>query len=244
MKKTALLFGIFMICHAFAGATIVVMAPHPDDAESSCGGLIANATHSGERVIILSMTKGERGIGGKSCEEAAGIRQLEAENGAKVLGAEIEYFGAIDGSLYDDSTNTAKLRLILKQLNPSIVLAPWPLDVHNDHQATGILAWRVFHDRDQNFDLYFYETAFEPNTISFNFNPTDYVDVTTVMDLKREATLKHLSQNAAEWFKQYEIMAEFRGYEADVRYAEGYIRARNYDGMGGRAASVKKVLKP
>lgn len=50
-------------------ATIVVIAPHPDDGEASCGGLIANAVASGEEVIILTMTGGELGIGGKSIKK-------------------------------------------------------------------------------------------------------------------------------------------------------------------------------
>jgi len=35
---------------------MVVIAPHPDDAEASCGGLIANAAAAGQEVVVLSMT--------------------------------------------------------------------------------------------------------------------------------------------------------------------------------------------
>jgi LmbE family N-acetylglucosaminyl deacetylase len=242
LKKIAL-FCQLILFSLVANATIVVIAPHPDDAESSCGGLITNAVLSGERVIILTMTKGEIGIGGKTQMEVASIRQAEAISGATTLGAEVMFFGAIDGSLYDDAANTLKLKEILIKINPSIVLAPWPLDVHNDHQATGMLAWRVFQDKSLNFNLYFYETSNEPHTMSFRFVPTDYVDISDVMDKKREATLKHTSQHAGEWFPMYEIMATMRGYEADVKYAEGYIKAQNSGGMGGKSAIVNKTLK-
>jgi N-acetylglucosamine malate deacetylase 1 len=243
MRKIFILTIAFCLIAMVARCTIVVIAPHPDDAESSCGGLIANSISSGERVIILTMTKGERGIYGRSMSEAAEIRQMEAQKGAFALGAEIEFFGAIDGSLSDDSANTMKLKSILKRINPSIVLAPWPLDVHNDHQATGMLTWRVFMDREMNFDLYFYETINEPNTTSFRFIPTDYVDITPVIKQKREATLEHKSQHAEDWYPMYEKMSEIRGYEADVKYAEAYVKAQNSDGMGGRAARVKKTLE-
>lgn len=241
IKKIALL-SLLVFSGVITNATIVVMTPHPDDAEASCGGLIANAVASGERVIILTMTKGEIGIGGKTPAEAAVIREAEAKAGAAVLGADIEFFGAIDGNLYDDSTNTQKLKTILIRINPTIVLAPWPLDVHDDHQAAGMLAWRIFQDKSLNFDLYFYETSNEPHTMSFRFVPTDYVDITDVMGLKREATFKHASQHPENWFPMYEIMATLRGYEADVKFAEAYIKAQNSDGMGGRAAVVKKTL--
>jgi N-acetylglucosamine malate deacetylase 1 len=241
--KIFILFCLLAIISLTTRATIVVITPHPDDAEASCGGLIANAVAAGEKVIILTMTKGEAGIGGKTYAEAAAIREAEAIAGAKVLGADIEFFGAVDGALYADAANIQKLKSFLAKINPRLVLAPWPLDVHNDHQATGMLAWSVFQDKELSFELYFYETSNEPHTMSFRFVPTDYVDITDLMVLKKEATLKHVSQHVDEWYPMFEIMATMRGYEADVKYAEGYIKAQNSDGMGGRAAISNKTLK-
>ncbi|MBI1937027.1 MAG: PIG-L family deacetylase [Ignavibacteriales bacterium] len=223
-------------------SVIVVITPHPDDAEASCGGLIANYTSAGKEVIILTMTGGERGIWNASMDEARKIRTEEARNAANALGAKIEFFGAIDGSLAADSANNFKLKEILQKINPAIVFAPWPLDVHPDHQATGILAWRAFQDKRFSFDLYFYETSNSPHTKSFQFVPTDYVDITGVMEKKREATYKHKSQSPEEWFGMYEIMARANGYSADVTFAEAYIKARNSSGLGERSAVVNKTL--
>ncbi len=222
--------------------TVVVIAPHPDDAESSCGGLIVNAISEGNDVIILTMTGGELGIWGKGIEEARAIRTQEAIDAATVLGAKIEFFGALDASLAVDSSTTNRLKRILQKIKPVIVLAPWPLDVHADHQATGILAWRVFMDNSLSFDLYFYETSNPPHTKSFQFVPTDYVDITGTEEIKKKATYKHVSQSPQDWYGMYEDIAKVRGYEADVPIAEGYIKAHNYSGMGGRSAVAKKTL--
>lgn len=226
----------------FAQDTIVVITPHPDDAEASCGGLIANSVEAGSKVIIVTMTGGELGIGGKTKEEARTIRTVEAKNAAAVLNAKVEFFGAIDASLAVDSANTEKLAEILIRLKPSIVLAPWPMDVHTDHQATGLLAWRVFQDKRLSFKLYFYETTNSPHTKSFDFVPTDYVDISGQMAKKKEATYQHKSQNPADWYGMYEILATVRGYEADVPFAEAYIKAQNSSGMGGRRNVVSKTL--
>jgi N-acetylglucosamine malate deacetylase 1 len=228
--------------NTLANSTIVVLAPHPDDAEASCGGLIANAVASGERVIILTMTGGELGIGGKSITEAREIRMAEARNAAAILGAEVIFFGATDGSLAVDSGSTEKLKAIMLELKPTLVLTTWPLDVHTDHQATGILAWRVFQDNRFTFDLYFYETSNSPHTMTFQFTPTDYIDITDVMKKKQEALYQHKSQGPSDWFGMYETMALFRGYEGDVPFAEGYIKARNSSGMGGRPAHAGKTF--
>ncbi|MDD8018230.1 MAG: PIG-L family deacetylase [Bacteroidota bacterium] len=247
MKYRVLFFSFAISFQILCGqisqkTTVVVITPHPDDAEASCGGLIANSVAAGDQVIILTMTGGELGIGGKTMEEARGIRTVEAQNAAALLGAKIEFFGAIDGSLAVDAVATTKLKEILLRLNPTIVLAPWPLDVHPDHQATGLLAWRVFQDRAFTFDLYFYETSNSPHTKSFQFVPTDYVDITDVLKKKQEALYRHKSQGPSDWWGMYERMAIVNGYAADVPYAEAYIKAQNSSGMGGRAAVIGKTL--
>ncbi|HVM87310.1 MAG TPA: PIG-L deacetylase family protein [Puia sp.] len=222
----------------YAQKTIVVITPHPDDAEASCGGLIANAIAEKNKVIIITMTGGELGIAGKSKEEAHAIRTVEAKNAAAVLGAKIEFFGAIDASLAVDFANTSRLTEMLLLWKPSVVLAPWPLDVHVDHQATGLLAWRVFQDKQLSFDLFFYETINEPHTKTFDFSPTDYVDISNVIEKKKRALLQHKSQEPERWWGMYQTLATVRGYEADVPYAEAYIHAQNSSGMGGRSAKT------
>lgn len=235
-----------MACLAMASGamarTLVVVSPHPDDAEASCGGLMALASEAGDRVVVLAMTGGELGIAGKSPDEARAIRAGESRRGAADLGATVEFLGETDGSLADDAATTAKLAQRLAALHADQVLAPWPLDVHADHQAAGVLAWRVFLDRGQSFDLWFYETSMPPHTVSFGFHPDAWIDITAVMARKKRATLEHASQHAAEWFHTYEAMAAFRGLEADVPLAEGYLHARPSGGMGGRDAHAATRL--
>ena len=222
--------------------TLVVIAPHPDDGEASCGGLIANTVAAGDSVVVLEMTGGELGVWGKSPDEARAIRTAEARRAAARLGARAEFFGGLDGSLVSDAAGAARLGAILARLRPEVVVAPWPLDVHPDHQAAGQLAWRAFQDPATTFTLYFYETTNAPHTRSFGFVPTDYVDITGALAAKREATLLHASQNPAEWFDLYANLALVHGYAADVTHAEGYVRARNGSGLGGRGERTARTL--
>jgi len=244
IKKTSFIIALLMsIGTYFAQERILVIAPHPDDAESSCGGLIANHVAVGDEVIILTMTGGEYGIYGKDPDEARSIRTKEAINAANVLGAKAEFFGAMDAFLTVDSANTAKLKKFISDLKPTIVFSVWPLDVHSDHQATGILTWRVFLESSSSFNLYFYETCNPTHTKSFQFVPTDYVDITNVYEKKKEATLQHKSQSPKDWYGMYETLALTRGFESDVQYAEGYIKAQNFSGMGGRSSVIPKTLR-
>ncbi len=242
-RRVALAAGLALAIGASsASALLVVIAPHPDDAEASCGGLIANTVAAGESVVTVTMTGGELAVYGKSHAEARGIREQEARDAASVLGARVVFFGSMDGALVADAANTERLRALLADLHPRIVTAPWPLDVHPDHQAAGVLAWRVFQDQRADFDLYFYETSNSPHTVSFGFVPTDYVDVTNVFERKRQATMRHRTQGPADWFGMYVQMATQRGYESDVPFAEAYVHARNSSGLGGRAGTTPRTL--
>lgn len=240
MLYALLLFGF---CTANAQRKILVITPHPDDAEASCGGLMANAIAAGDSVIILTMTGGEFGVADKTTAAAKALRMEEAKKAAAVLHTRVEFFGGHDAWLAVDTNTTAKLTAFIKALQPAVVLAPWPMDVHPDHQATGLLAWRVFQHKAFSFSLYFFETINEPHTKTFSFVPTDYVDITNVAALKKQALMQHASQKPEQWYHMYETLATVRGYEADAPLAEAYVEAKNASGMGGRSNKVDKVLK-
>src|SRR5438067_11427259 len=66
---------------------VVCVGAHPDDPESGCGGTLARYSEAGHKVSIVYLTRGERGIAGKSLEEAAAIRTAEAQAACRILGA-------------------------------------------------------------------------------------------------------------------------------------------------------------
>lgn len=245
MKITIILCSLLLcgFSTTIAQKKILVITPHPDDAEASCGGLMANAVAAGDSVIILTMTGGEFGAKGKTPNETKALRIEEAKKAAAVLHTRVVFFGGHDAWLAVDTNTHAKLTAFIKELQPAVVLAPWPLDVHPDHQATGLLAWRVFQNKAFSFSLYFFETINEPHTKTFSFVPTDYIDITSVAALKKEALMQHTSQRPDLWYSMYETLATVRGYEADVKLAEAYVEAKNSSGMGGRSNKVDKVLK-
>ena len=71
----------------------LVMAPHPDDAEFFAGGLIASLIEAGTEVTIITATDGCCGSYKENRSDLIRIRQIEAENAAKVLGAQVNYAG-------------------------------------------------------------------------------------------------------------------------------------------------------
>src|SRR5438128_11559522 len=81
-----------------ARISIVCVGAHPDDPESGCGGTLARYAALGHAVTIVYLTRGERGIEGKSLDEAARIRTAECDAACRIIGAKPAFFGQIDGA--------------------------------------------------------------------------------------------------------------------------------------------------
>src|SRR5690348_6912055 len=63
---------------------VVCVGGHPDDPESGCAGTLARYSEQGHAVTVIYLTRGERGIQGKSLDEAARIRSAECEAACKI----------------------------------------------------------------------------------------------------------------------------------------------------------------
>jgi len=203
--------------------TVVCVGAHPDDPESGCGGALARYAALGHRVTIVYLTRGERGIEGKSLDEAAAIRTAESEAACKILGAKAVFAGQIDGATELNRASVEMMAKLLVAETPDIVFAHWPIDAHLDHQVAGTLAYRAWLGSRRAFRLYFYEV--ETGSQSMGFVPTDYVDISAVHDKKLAALYAHKSQNPDEiYLGHHKIMEEFRGREAGMKLAEAFAR--------------------
>ena len=112
---------------------ILVIAPHPDDAEMLCGGLLWKAKLAGKRIGIVDLTRGETGTRG-----TPQTRAQEAAAASKMLGVDVrENLGLKDGHLIHDRTLLSAIVRVLRKHRPACVLAPHWEDQHPDHAAAG-----------------------------------------------------------------------------------------------------------
>ncbi len=187
---------------------------------------------------IVYLTRGERGIDGKSLEDAARIRTLEAEAAGVVLGATPLFAGQIDGDTAVTKQLIAAMTKLLAEQKPDVVLAHWPVDTHPDHQVASVLATRAFMAL-RSGSLFYYEV--NPGSQTSAFQPTTYVDITAVLEKKRAALLAHASQDgAAIWRMHHEPAAQWRGREAGVVAAEAFVRLQR----GERTGAMPGLEKP
>ena len=213
-----------------APLVVVCVGAHPDDPESGCGGTLARYAAAGHAVKIVYLTRGERGIDGKSLEEAARIRTLEAEAACVALGATPLFAGQIDGETAVTKQLVAAMTRLLADQKPDVVFAHWPVDTHLDHQVASVLATRAFMALPTG-TLFYFEV--NPGSQTSAFQPTTYVDITAVLEKKRAALLAHVSQDgAAIWRMHHEPAAQWRGRESGVVAAEAFVQLQRGDRAG------------
>lgn len=110
---------------------ILVIAPHPDDAELGMGGAILKFKAEGKRVGVLDLTTGEPTPHG-SLE----IRAQETAAATEILGLDWrENLGLPNRSLEPTLEARAKLAGVIREQRPRWLFAPYWVDAHPDHVA-------------------------------------------------------------------------------------------------------------
>lgn len=202
---------------------IVVVGAHPDDPETGCGGTMTLLSAEGHEVVSAYLTRGEAGIQGKSYDEAAKIRTSEALEACKIMNARAVFLKQIDGSCEITSARYAEMLDFIKAEKPDVVITHWPVDEHRDHRICSILVFDAWLRMEKNFALYYFEV--ESGGQTQNFPPTNFVDITSVIDRKHTACNCHVSQNMEEVYSSFhEHMERFRGMQASCKYAEAFIK--------------------
>jgi LmbE family N-acetylglucosaminyl deacetylase len=133
------------------GRRLLVVAPHPDDESIGAGGLLL--AHRGlSETHIINVFNGE---GGGRLSDSPWVddpdyrsalvaaRRAELEAAGKVIGAaSIHYLDLRDGITAPNMKDAGRLRDVVRQVQPDVVLLPWYLDNQRDHRVVNILyAW-------------------------------------------------------------------------------------------------------
>ena len=178
---------------------VLAIGAHPDDIELSCGGTVAKLVRQGRRVGLCDLTAGELGTRG-----TPEVRAQEAARAAEILGAVVrENLGIPDGNIENTPENRLKVVGVIRTYQPEVLLIPYHIDRHPDHERAHILcreAWfaaglekvgTAFNGKPQE--------PFRPRAYYcfmqwHEFQPSFIVDVSDVYDVRREAVRAFRSQ--------------------------------------------------
>ena len=199
------------------GERLLVLAPHPDDEVIACGGLIAQHLRERRQVRVVVATDGAEGGN-------AQIREEESRRGLAQLGdgATIEFLGARDREL-DDSI-APRIRELLLDYRPDLVLVPAPIEIHPDHLALSRLFCELV-QRDETLfaDLAVTRVAFYE--VGQPLRPNAIVDISDVAEAKYAAIAEHATQLATRNYVEY--ARGLNAYRAmtlptGAKFGEGY----------------------
>ncbi len=198
--------------------SVLAIAPHPDDLEIGCAGTLIKLARAGHHVQIAVMTEGD--AGGEGARRRA--EQVAAAKFYKAKG--VHWLGFEDTRVPLSKESIDALDVVLRQVKPDLVFAPWGEDTHQDHRNTSL---QVRSATRYTRNVLFYEV---PSTI--DFLPDVFVDISATFKAKERALRAHKSQihkvNVADLsiIDCARAMARFRGYQGRVKAAEGFKALR------------------
>ncbi len=189
-------------------ADVLVITPHPDDAEFGVAGTVVKWVAEGKEIVYAVCTNGDKGTSDYSikAEALAEIREREQLCAAEVLGVrEVIFLRHEDQSLEDTPEFRKEIVRLIRTYRPDIVVSADPYRRylwHRDHRITGrVVLDAVFpYARDHLAYPDLLEEGLEPHkvkevwlwTIADNINHRS--DVTDTFDIKVKALRCHESQ--------------------------------------------------
>ena len=223
---------------------VLAVGAHPDDLELNCAGTLARYAADGHAVVMAVFTSGNMGDVHIPPDELSVIRKSEAEASAAIIGARLLWPGVTDELVCPDLQQRSVMIDLLRDADPDIILTHGPHDYHPDHRYVSQLV----------FDSYFQkglphlpgqsrpacrfgqaQVYYMDNVGGIGFLPGEYVDITPVVDTKKQMLSCHASQFQAmaelagtDLMEMMLTQARFRGLAAGCRYAEGFCRLDAY----------------
>ena len=189
--------------------SVLVVIPHPDDAEFWCGGSVARWISEGAQVRFVLCTDGSKGSTdpGMTSQELGPIREDEQTRAAEALGVqELVMLHLVDGTLEDTDNFRRELVRQVRQVKPDVVICPEPyrknLGWHRDHRIAGqVTLDAVFpYARDHlHFEELWRDEGLEPHktgTVLFwgTESADTFVDISGSIDTKMRAVSVYASQ--------------------------------------------------
>lgn len=232
---------------------VLAVSCHPDDMEVMAAGTLLRCAERGDNVTVCHVANGNMGHMVIMPEELGPMRIAEAKKSGDIAGFNVITCNVGD-LLVDESSKEQHDMLVkvIRDAKPDFIITHAPNDYMNDHVAVSKLVFKAsFAASVPHYEPALGEaTAVTPvyymdNAALIECEPTEYVDITDVLDTKLKMLVCHESQIV--WLKEHDdndlleyvkAMAAVRGRQCGVKYAEAFRS------LTGDQRSVAKRLLP
>lgn len=216
---------------------LLVVVGSIDAAEIGAGGTMIKAVEKGYEVVEAVLSRGELISPTMSAEELGRVREMEQRESARIVGVkEVRFYDWGDACQEESLEHKLELVRLIREIRPEVVITHWPGSKHPGFRTTSRLVTDaaflaglpgLLPEVKHHVVRKLYQFAIR--SWSGTFEPTIFVDISTVMEKKREALRAHRSmwslpgRTFGSWFINYLSMSKLFGYDSGVEYAEGFV---------------------
>ena len=224
---------------------LLAIVAHPDDAELSCGAILAKHKALGFSTGIVDLTRGELGTRG-----SAQLREQEAKTASEALNLNLrQNLGFKDGFFTNDKDHQLTIVETIRTYRPNIIITNAPEDRHPDHgRACQLVTESVFLSGLRKIKTSVKgndQEAWRPAHLyhmiqSIALVPDFIVDTSDVWDIKMKAIKCYKSQfydpsntepntyiSSPSFLKMIEARGVEFGQAIGVSFGEGLIKSRS-----------------
>ena len=201
-----------------AKKNILAFGAHPDDIELGCAGTLRKFVKAGHDVYLCVLSEGQEAGDPK-------VRRKEQEEATRRLGAKELILGHWVDTKFEVSKESVDfIESVVAKVKPYEIYCNYKEDTHQDHR---VLAQCVMSATRYNKRVLFYE-----DYTSIHFQPDIFVDIEDVLEDKLNVIKAFESQvsrrfpSGPQMLEGTKAVANFRGFQAKIRYAEGFKAVR------------------
>ncbi len=189
-------------------STVLVVSPHPDDAEVGAGGTIAHWAALGRKVVLVVCTNGDKGTSDRDVdpEDLSDTRLKEQHAAGEVLGvSEVVMLGFPDQTLEDTTEFRERIVREIRKHRPHAILTCDPNRKyinHRDHRTAGRVTLDAVYPFARDHLAYpeHLEEGLEPHKVREVYlwssdEPDCFLEISEqAFKAKRDALYSHVSQ--------------------------------------------------
>jgi LmbE family N-acetylglucosaminyl deacetylase len=225
----------------------LAVGAHPDDIEFGMAGTLILLQRAGYEIHYMNIANGSCGTAQHTYDEIVRIRREEARAAAAYIGAVYHESMVDDLDIFYERELLARVAAVMRQVAPEILLVQSPQDYMEDHQnAVRLAVTAAFVRGMPNYRTVPPQAAIEQEVTVYHAQPHGnrgplgelvrpgiYVDVSGVIEVKRQMLAYHQSQKV--WLDQtqgmdayldamQELCREVGQMSERFTYAEGWRR--------------------
>jgi len=213
----------------------LVIGAHPDDEAKATALLLKERKPGDEAVVMIMRLCGEGKLFDRKTwtrEEAIATRRYEMEQAAAFMKAELRWWlppHPDNVNIVRTPETVARMLGILKEVQPTRIVANWREDSHPDHVGTGEVVGEAVRQLAMpgGMPVYWFGTPGRAKAQP-NFVPNHYVDISAPADLAAVlwSRMVHRCQADFSALKAHIEYYHDHGQRCGTQYAAGYVLER------------------